>query len=340
MRYLAATVLCLLILSGFAWAMMSASPGTRSAHPVIPPGALHVVVSTPIAADLAKRVAGSDAIVSTIAGPGTDAHQYEPTPQDASLLSTANVIIMVGSGFDDWMTGLAKNARSKPSLLVLVDPKTHQDPHFWQDPTLASRAGLQIADALSQARPDSKPAFDTNAQALAKDLADLDAWIKTQVDTIPKENRKLFTPHDAMGYYASRYGFEVLPGLQGLSTSEETEPSAKRMSQIIQEIKAAGVPAIFAEAGPQQDADPHDHDHDHGHKHAHPGHSHTSNRLLARVAKDANVKVVLGLNTDTLGPPGSPTDTYIKLMQSNTRLIVETLAPPPAQDTSATPIPR
>ncbi len=319
MRYAVALILGLALLAGFAWAMTGAGPGKRSSTVNLPPGGIHVVVSTPIPGDLARRVVGSDGLVSIIAGAGADAHQYEPTPQDASLLATADVVIMVGSGFDDWMTGLAKNARAKATLLILVDPKTQQDPHFWQDPILAAQAGEKIAAALAQVKPTAKAAFDANAAALTQDLTGLDTWIKTQVDQIPQDKRKLFTPHNAMGYYAARYGFQVLPGLQGLSTSEETEPSAKRLSEIIKEIKASNVPVIFGEAGESS--------HDHGHSHSNHAHSHghTSNRLLARVAKDAGVKIILGLNTDTLGPEGSPTGTYIGLMKANTALIVENL---------------
>jgi ABC-type Zn uptake system ZnuABC Zn-binding protein ZnuA len=327
MRYLAAILVCLLLVAGFAWAMSQA--GSRSHTPAvnIPPGALHVVVSSPIPGDLTRRVAGADAFVSVLIAPGADAHQYEPTPQDASLVASADLVIMVGSGFDDWMTKLAQNARPKGPVIVLASalPEVAAaggDPHFWQDPTLADKAGRTIADALAAARPASKPAFEANAQALSKDLTELDAWIKTRIESIPQDRRNLFTPHNAMSYYASRYNLKVLPGLQGLSTGEETDPSAKRVSEIIREIKASGVPAIFGEAGPDHDDHAH-HDHsDTGHTHSH---SHTSNRLLARIAKDAGVKIVLGLNTDSLGAPGSPSDTYIKLMRANTRLIVQTL---------------
>ncbi len=328
MRYLAAVIVTLLLIAGFAWAMSRAGTPAQNPAVAIPPGMLHVVVSTPIPGDLAKRISGSDAYVSVLIAPRLDAHQYEPTPQDASLVASADVVIMVGAGFDDWMAKLAQNARAKGTVLILVNgiPEVAAaggDPHFWQNPILADKAGHLIANALSTARPASKEAYQANAQALSKDLADLDAWIKTQIDTIPESRRNLFTPHDAMGYYASRYGLKILPGLQGLSTGEETDPSAKRVSSIIQEIKASGVPAIFGEAGQPDDHAGHNHDaHDHTHSHAH---SHTSNRLLARIAKDANVKIVLGLNTDSLGPSGSPSDTYLNLMRANTTLIVNTL---------------
>ncbi|MEK0177786.1 MAG: hypothetical protein EAZ98_20305 [Oscillatoriales cyanobacterium] len=116
---------------------------------------------------------------------------------------------------------------------------------------------------------------------------------------IPANNRKLVTTHDALGYYSKAYGIPVVGALEGISTDEAPTPT--RVAQLVREIKASGVPTIFAET--------------------------TINpKLIEAVAKEAKVKVSpRELFADGLGEPGSEGDTYEKMMIANTRTIVEGL---------------
>jgi len=322
MRYAAGVILGLVLLMGLAVMYIAPALGNvpSAAETRKVDARTGIVVSSSISADLARRVVLDKAKVTCLATAGVDPHYYEPTPSDARAIANADVLIMVGAGFDDWMVKLAQSTRSKATIIKLGDfaslhnscqahahDEDHHghdhgdlDPHFWQDPSRVSEVVLKLAESLGQISPDNAAVYQANASGFSKELITLDNWIKTQTDTIPQARRKLFTRHDAMGYYAKRYGFEVLPTLQGLNSGETSEPSAKRVSQIIAEIKASGVPAIFAD-------------------------TQTPDRLINRIARDANVKVVSGLYTDALGTQGSNGATYMQMMQTNTRLIVDAL---------------
>ena len=65
-----------------------------------------------------------------------------------------------------------------------------------------------------------------------------------QVNTIPAEHRLLVTNHEAMGYFADRYGFTIV-GTVIPSVSTEASTSAKEMAALIDQIKASSAPAIF-----------------------------------------------------------------------------------------------
>ncbi len=102
-----------------------------------------------------------------------------------------------------------------------------------------------------------------------------------------------------MGYYSAAYGIPVEGALQGLSTEEK--PTAARVKELTDDIKADKVPTIFAEVS------------------ANP-------KLIETVAKEANVKLsTQELFADGLGEVGSQGDTYPKMLVSNTRAIVEGL---------------
>jgi manganese/iron transport system substrate-binding protein len=156
-----------------------------------------------------------------------------------------------------------------------------------------------ISNNLKKLSPNNASTYDNNAQQITSELQQIDTWIKSEVNTIPAQQRKLVTTHDALGYYVKAYGLSYEGALIGLSTEEA--PTAARLKELIGEIKASGVPTIFAEA--------------------------TNNpKLIQTVAKEANVKLAeRGLFADGLGETGTEADTYQKMLIANTQTIVEGL---------------
>ncbi len=155
-----------------------------------------------------------------------------------------------------------------------------------------------IRDGLIDADPEGAETYKTNADAYIAQLKDLDKWIVEQVDTIPAERRLLVTNHEAVGYFAERYGFEVVGAvIPSLSTDAGT--SAKEMSALIEQIKSSGAPAIFL--GEVENAD-----------------------LANQIAEESGVKVVDNLYLESL-TDGEPAATYIEMMRHNVTSIVNSL---------------
>jgi ABC-type Zn uptake system ZnuABC Zn-binding protein ZnuA len=172
------------------------------------------------------------------------------------------------------------------------------DPHMWLDPNLVITYVENIRDGLIQIDPDGTETYKTNADAYIAQLKELDAWIVEQVNTVPAERRLLVTNHEAMGYFAERYGFEIV-GAVIPSMSTDAGTSAKEMSALIEQIKATGAPAIFL--GEVENAD-----------------------LANQIAAETGVKVVDSLYLETL-TDGAPAATYIDMMKHNVTRIVEGL---------------
>ncbi|MEO0459184.1 MAG: zinc ABC transporter substrate-binding protein, partial [Cyanobacteria bacterium P01_A01_bin.114] len=174
--------------------------------------------------------------------------------------------------------------------------QTEPDPHVWGDVENAIAMVTAIRDSLSQLDPDSAEVYANNAEQLIAELTNLDVWIEQQIATIPPEQRKLVTTHDAFQYYTSAYGLEVLGTLIGISTEEQ--PSAQTVQKLVETVKAASVSAIFAETtlNPQ---------------------------LIRTVAEEAGVSLAPNeLYSDSIGAPGTPGDSYINMMVANTETIV------------------
>jgi ABC-type Zn uptake system ZnuABC Zn-binding protein ZnuA len=174
------------------------------------------------------------------------------------------------------------------------------DPHVWQDPNNAVVMVEAIRDALVEADPENADTYRQNAEAYLGELEELDAEVTEQVEAIPEENRVLFTTHDTFGYFAQRYGFEVDTALASVST-EASDPSAGEIAELVEEIRASGVPAVFAENVSNPD-------------------------LMQRIADEAGVELAPPLYTDALGEEGSEGDTYVKMVRYNASTISEALA--------------
>ena len=134
--------------------------------------------------------------------------------------------------------------------------------------------------------------FQRAHDAYVGQLGTLDSWVKEQIGSIPPNERRIVTSHDALGYYTDAYGIDIVGTIHGLST-DEAEPSAKQVAALIDEIRAANVKAIF----PENVENP---------------------QLLESIAAEAGVKVGATLYTDALGEPGSNGDTYIRMITWNT----------------------
>lgn len=175
------------------------------------------------------------------------------------------------------------------------------DPHIWGDVSNAVASVETIRTALGSADGANTATYDANAAAYAAELTELDAFIRSEVDKLPEDRRKLVTSHDTFGYFARAYGFEVIGTALNSLTTESSDPPAGEIAALVEEIKTAGVPAIFAENISNTD-------------------------LMEAIADEAGVSLAPPLYTDALGEPGSEGATYIMMMRYNATTIVTALS--------------
>ena len=268
-----------------------------------------VVATSTIIADWTAAVGGDEISLQGILKPGADPHVYEPVPADSQALEEADLIFYNGYNLEPGLIKLIRASGLKAKKFAvgeIVKPldfdyqgEKQPDPHVWGDAENAIAMVNAIRDRLSELSPEDRDEFTENAARFTQQLQQLDRWIPQQIQTIPANQRQLVTTHDAFQYYARAYGLEVAGTLIGISTEEQ--PSAKTVKTLSDDIKAAGVPAIFAET--------------------------TINpALIKTVAQEAGVLLAPHeLHSDSLGAPGSEGDTYIKMLVVNTRTIVEAL---------------
>jgi ABC-type Zn uptake system ZnuABC Zn-binding protein ZnuA len=286
----------------------SSSPTTDSA----------ILTSTTFLADIARNVAGDRLPVESLLPVGADPHSYQPTPQDAAKVADSKLLIVNGMEYEHFIETLLENAGGERMVITASEGiearhmeeqagetetgsgRAHEagDPHMWLDPNLVIVYVENIRDGLIQFDPEGEAVYRSNAEAYIGKLKNLDAWIVEQVAQVPQERRLLVTNHEALGYFAERYGFTIA-GTVVESFSSGASPSAGQMADLIAQIQSSGAPAIFLDA--------------------------SDNESLARqISAETGANVITDLHLESL-TNGAPAATYIDMMKQNVTLIVEAL---------------
>ncbi|MBN2084995.1 MAG: zinc ABC transporter substrate-binding protein [Anaerolineales bacterium] len=294
-------VLPLVLLSLFGW---SCRPADASPSPFA------VTAAENFLADIAQNIAGDRLVVAPLIPYGIEPHEFEPTPRDMILVSDSDLLIVNGAGLEGWLeaglesiggtrivvaasSGLVGRSREGGSA------HSDADPHFWMNPILVKTYVSNILAGLVQLDPEGESLYRRNAETYTASLDELDRWISTQVAQIAPDQKILVTNHESLGYFADRYGFVILgsifPGV-----SPDAQPTASQMADLVVKIRASGARAIFLETC-------------------------VNSQMADQIAREAGCRVVTGLYTHSLTPPGGIAATYLAMMRHNVNLLVEAL---------------
>ncbi len=289
-------------------ALVSSACGGDGAAGVEDDGIL-VVASTSILGDVAQQILGDAGRVEVLIPIGADPHAYQPSSQQASLVAGADLVVVNGLRLEEGLLDVIDAARDDGARVIeiapMLDPLPFSDsddsldPHVWLDPVRMAEAARFIGDELQLVAPGSDAAG--RATEYADVLMGVDAEIREILSVVPSDQKKLVTSHHAFGYFADRYGFEivgvVLPGGSTLS-----DPSSAELAALVETMRDAGVRTIFAET--------------------------TETPTLAEaVAAEVGGDVrVVSLYTGSLGEEGSGADTLVGLLLTNAHLIADALS--------------
>ncbi len=174
-----------------------------------------------------------------------------------------------------------------------------EDPHVWFDPVRVADALPALSEALASQTGLDAGALEECTAAYRSELMALDAEVDDILAPLPPEDRLLVTNHDALGYFADRYGFQLVGTvIPGGSTLAATNPAG--LQALVEVIEETGVAAIFSESTQSSDD-------------------------AEALGREAGVRV-LSLYTGALGPADSDAGTYTGFIRTNAQRIAEGLS--------------
>lgn len=264
---------------------------------------------------IVANIVGDLADVVGIVPEGTNSHTFEPPPSVAATLAGTDVVFVNGLILEEPTKDLAERNLPEGSVLCelgtailpvadyLYDFSFPKDggkpnPHLWTDPTKAREYAELVRDVVMRLDPANAATYSANAEAFVAKIDALDAAVRSATATVPAENRRLLTYHDAYAYFAKTYGWEVIGAIQ---PSSFDEPTAKEVADLIAQVKESGVPAIFgSEVFPSP--------------------------VLAQIGDETGVAYVDVLRDDDLpGEPGDPEHSFLGLMRFDYVTMVDAL---------------
>lgn len=278
-------------------------------------GRLEVVTTVAPITSIAANVIGDAADIEGVVPEGTNSHTFEPRPSVAELLSEADVLFVNGLDLEDPTQELAEaNLKDGAEIVELgnetITPEEYiydfsfpeedgkPNPHLWTDPPLARRYAEIVRDTMAELDPDHAEDYASNYEEFSAVIDELDAAMRTSFATIPREDRKLLTYHDAYAYFAEDYDWDVIGAIQ---VSSFEDPTPRDVADLIDQVKEEGVPAVFgSEVFPSP--------------------------VLEQIGREAGVGYVDVLRDDDLpGEPGDPEHSWLGLMRFDYVTMVEAL---------------
>jgi len=276
---------------------------------------LTVVTTVAPITSIAANVIGDRAAIIGIVPEGTNSHTFEPPPSAAQVLSEADVVFINGLQLEEPTKELAAtNVQDGVPLVEIGDETISPDqyrydfsfpesegkpnPHLWTDPTLVKVYADLILETMIEVDLVSEAAYTENHAAFTELVDEFDVVVRQSLDTVPEENRKLVTYHDAYAYFADTYGWTVVGAIQ---PGDFGEPTPAEVVRLIEQIDEEGVPAVFgSEVFPSP--------------------------VLEQVANETGAVYVDDLRDDDLpGEPGEADHSWLGLMKFNFITMTEAL---------------
>lgn len=274
----------------------------------------------PITSIVANIAGNTTTAITGIVPEGTNSHTFEPKPSDAATLESADIVFINGLVLEEPTKELAlanlKDGATICELGTEILPESDYiydfsfpleggkpNPHLWTNPPMAKEYAAIVRDVLVRRDPNNAATYESNYEAFVAKVDALDEAMMTATATIPEAQRKLVTYHDAYAYFAKHYGFTVIGALQ---PSSFEEPTPKEIADLITQIQAEGVTAVFgSEVFPSP--------------------------VLEQIGAETGVRYIDVLRDDDLiGAPGDPEHSWLGLMRFNFATMVEALGGDPA----------
>ena len=227
-----------------------------------------IAVTYSVIGDIVSQLVGDNATVNVVIPDGQDPHDFQPSAKDIETINNAALVVSNGLEFEEGLEEVLENIAKSSGNLFMVgehitvrkiqdddhgddhhddDKHVDGDPHLWLSPATM----LEMLPALTSALSEAVGAdLSAEATALTTKLQDLDGQVESIINSLGECN--LVSGHDEMGYFADRYGCNVIGAIipSFTTTSEATAGELAELKLLVEQYK---VRAIFTGLGTSPD---------------------------------------------------------------------------------------
>jgi manganese/iron transport system substrate-binding protein len=264
-----------------------------------------ILATFTVIADMAENVAGDAAIVESITKPGTEIHDYEPTPSDIVRAQQADLVLNNGLGLERWFEkfmGAIKDVSTvnisdgiSPIAIAEGSYKDKPNPHAWMSLTNAKIYVENIRKALVTLDPANEAEYNANAAAYLAKFQPLEEQLKGALSTIPPAQRALVTCEGAFSYFARDAEMQEIY-MWAINADQEGTPD--QVKSVITKVRANKIPVLFCE-------------------------STVNAKAMEQVAAETGARFSGTLYVDSLTAADGDAPTYLDMLQFNVRAVSE-----------------
>ena len=268
---------------------------------------LLVATTFTVIADLALNVAGDAADVVSITKPGSEIHNYQPTPRDLLRVRDADIVLWNGLGLERWFEKFIVRLKNATEVVVSegVEPipiregpyRNQPNPHAWMSPADVLVYVSNIEAALIAADPDNAEVYKDNAREYSAKINAVAEDISSRLSVIPKDKRWLASTEGAFSYLTRHF---ELNEIYLWPINADAQGTPRQVKAMIDAVRDNSVPAVFSE-------------------------STVSDKPAKQVARDTGAIYGGVLYVDSLSEADGPVPTYLDLLRITTETIVEGL---------------
>ena len=197
--------------------------------------------------EVATAVGGDRARVENILiSPDADPHDFEPPPSVARAVADASIVVFNGADYDHWMENLLESTERPERKVIeaagLIGVKEGDNPHVWYDPRTMPAVAEALARALSELDPEGAADYEARRQAYVATLAPLDAKVGSIRQRF--DGTAITATEPVFGYMADALGLRMSNQDFQTAIMNETEPSAKDIAAVVDDIRDHKVKAL------------------------------------------------------------------------------------------------
>ena len=227
-------------------------------------GKLKIITTNFPLYDFCRAIGGEQVSVTMLIPPGSEAHTYEPTPQDVIAIRNCDAFFYIGGESDAWVEGILSSMdqafpaialmQSELTLFaeetgkaILAQDEDHEeggayDEHIWTSPMNAKLMIERITEVLSVCDPDHNEGYFTAREEYLQKLDTLDAAFRDTIES-GVHDTIIFADRFPFLYFVREYGLNYYAAFPGCAA--EAEPSAAVVSSLIEKVREEDVPAVF-----------------------------------------------------------------------------------------------
>jgi zinc/manganese transport system substrate-binding protein len=224
--------------------LLALCSGAASAAPIA------VVAAESTYGVIAEAIGGSQVHVdSIIKNPNVDPHMFEADPAVARRVAQAQVVVMNGIGYDDWMDKLlAANPNQTRQVVVAakLDPflvMSNQNPHIFYDPRVGLLTASHLAELFAKLDPSHAAEFQANLKHFADSLLQVYAAAQQVMMAHPGLNVTATEP--VAGYMIRELGYRSLNEHFQFSVMNGSEPSPQEVVRYENSLRQHKVSLLF-----------------------------------------------------------------------------------------------